>query len=378
MAKGPAEASVDFRKLTEHILDSYLNSSSEEGMEVLELLDEGMSVIGTGKQEFFRNLQEFSQAFVFEVEQREKVRFEWTNLELEEQRIDEEHVLVYGSALIVGTFPGGNVGISMDSRFTILYGLAGGSWKVLHIHHSVPDKEQMQDEEFPRTLGRQVEESQSMVAALTADYLNVYVIEPEVDRASILKLDGYVVAGIHEAPKDFSYSEMLRKYANDRVFDEDRDGFVRIILPQALVKTFADGRERLELNYRVPAGDGLEHYSALYSRISKKGEPLLEEAGMTVDSAQDGDVAVATIDKAPSDRYDLVFMDIQMPKMDGYTATREIRTLSDNRKANIPIVAMTANAFEEDRQRAYKAGMNGHIIKPISIEAIAKVLDETL
>ena len=62
--------------------------------------------------------------------------------------------------------------------------------------------------------------------------------------------------------------------------------------------------------------------------------------------------------------------------MDGYTATREIRTLPDNKKANIPIVAMTANAFEEDRQKAFASGMNGHIIKPVSIESIAAVLDE--
>ncbi len=103
---------------------------------------------------------------------------------------------------------------------------------------------------------------------------------------------------------------------------------------------------------------------------------ILEETGMTIDCADDGDVAVATIEAAPADKYDLILMDIQMPKMDGYTATREIRTLSDNKKANIPIVAMTANAFEEDKQRAYKAGMNGHIIKPVSLEAIAKVLDE--
>ena len=103
---------------------------------------------------------------------------------------------------------------------------------------------------------------------------------------------------------------------------------------------------------------------------------ILEETGMTIDSVDDGDVAVAAIEAAPADRYDLILMDVQMPKMDGYTATREIRTLSDNRKANIPIVAMTANAFEEDKQRAYKAGMNGHIIKPVSMEAIAKVLDE--
>ncbi len=102
---------------------------------------------------------------------------------------------------------------------------------------------------------------------------------------------------------------------------------------------------------------------------------ILEETGMTIDSVDDGDVAVEAIDNAPADKYDLVLMDIQMPKMDGYTATREIRTLPDNRKANIPIVAMTANAFEEDRQKAFAAGMNGHIIKPISIDEIAEVLD---
>ena len=105
---------------------------------------------------------------------------------------------------------------------------------------------------------------------------------------------------------------------------------------------------------------------------------ILEETGMKIDSVEDGDIAVSTIHKAPAGTYDLVLMDIQMPKMDGYTATREIRTFRDNKKANIPIVAMTANAFEEDKQKAYESGMNGHIIKPISLEAIAQVLDELL
>ena len=103
---------------------------------------------------------------------------------------------------------------------------------------------------------------------------------------------------------------------------------------------------------------------------------ILEETGVTVDVAEDGDIAVAAIDKAPSDQYDLIFMDVQMPKMDGYTATREIRTLPDNKKANIPIIAMTANAFEEDKRKSYESGMNGHIVKPIGIEVISKVLDE--
>ena len=69
-------------------------------------------------------------------------------------------------------------------------------------------------------------------------------------------------------------------------------------------------------------------------------------------------------------------MDIQMPKMDGYMATREIRTLQNNKKANIPIVAMTANAFDEDRKKSFEAGMNAHIAKPIDMQTIARTLDK--
>ena len=103
---------------------------------------------------------------------------------------------------------------------------------------------------------------------------------------------------------------------------------------------------------------------------------ILEETGMEIDCAADGIEAVSIMNQAQEDRYDLIFMDVQMPKMDGYTATREIRTLKNNRKANTPIIAMTANAFDEDKRKSYESGMNGHISKPISMEAIAKVLDE--
>ena len=76
------------------------------------------------------------------------------------------------------------------------------------------------------------------------------------------------------------------------------------------------------------------------------------------------------------ERTKAMLMDIKMPRMDGYTATREIRTLPNNRKANVPIVAMTANAFEEDRKKAFECGMNGHIVKPIDRRSISKVLDQ--
>ena len=103
---------------------------------------------------------------------------------------------------------------------------------------------------------------------------------------------------------------------------------------------------------------------------------ILEETGMDVDSVCDGDEAVSAIDNEPADRYDIILMDIQMPRMDGYTATRAIRALADDKKSNIPIVAMTANAFEEDRKKAFASGMNEHIIKPVSMDAIVTVLDE--
>ncbi len=103
---------------------------------------------------------------------------------------------------------------------------------------------------------------------------------------------------------------------------------------------------------------------------------ILEETGMSIECVSDGDEAVAAVHSKPAGTYDLVLMDVQMPRMDGYTATREIRTFKDSAKANIPIVAMTANAFEEDRRRALECGMNGHIIKPVSMASIAEVLDE--
>ena len=103
---------------------------------------------------------------------------------------------------------------------------------------------------------------------------------------------------------------------------------------------------------------------------------LLEEIGISVDSVEDGTDAVERMNEVDDDRYDLIFMDIQMPKMDGYMATREIRTLKNNKKANIPIIAMTANAFEEDKKKAFQAGMNEHIAKPIDIKIILDAFDQ--
>ena len=101
---------------------------------------------------------------------------------------------------------------------------------------------------------------------------------------------------------------------------------------------------------------------------------ILEENGFLVDEANDGTVAVEKIRTAEEGTYHLILMDIQMPYMDVYRANREIRALSGNKLANIPIIAMTANAFEEDKQKALEAGMNDHLAKPIDVEKSLQVL----
>ena len=94
-------------------------------------------------------------------------------------------------------------------------------------------------------------------------------------------------------------------------------------------------------------------------------EAILERAGLKTERVEDGIQCVNKIEKMPAGTYDMILMDIQMPKMNGYKATQAIRRLPDKDKAYIPIVAMTANAFEEDKRDAFAAGMNGHIAKPI-------------
>ena len=105
---------------------------------------------------------------------------------------------------------------------------------------------------------------------------------------------------------------------------------------------------------------------------------ILKEAGFVVDTAEDGAAAVQKIKQAAPGQYDLILMDIQMPNLDGYEATRQIRALPDAEKASIPIFAMTANAFEEDRQNALAAGMNGHIAKPLDVPHLLRVLTDAL
>ena len=107
-------------------------------------------------------------------------------------------------------------------------------------------------------------------------------------------------------------------------------------------------------------------------------QEILREYGFLVDSAENGAVAVEKVSTAAPGSYDLVLMDVQMPIMDGYTATRKIRALDDPARAKLPIIAMTANAFDEDRRNALESGMNGFLSKPIVIDDLVQELRKIL
>ena len=107
-------------------------------------------------------------------------------------------------------------------------------------------------------------------------------------------------------------------------------------------------------------------------------EAILERAGLKIERVEDGIQCVNRIEKMPAGTYDMILMDIQMPKMNGYKATQAIRRLPDKEKACIPIIAMTANAFEEDKRDAIAAGMNGHIAKPIQLDKLLSMLAEVI
>ena len=105
---------------------------------------------------------------------------------------------------------------------------------------------------------------------------------------------------------------------------------------------------------------------------------ILEEAGFSVEVASNGQVAVDMLKGSEPGYYQVILMDVQMPEMNGYEATKAIRSLENKELASLPILAMTANAFEEDKQEALRSGMDGHIAKPIDIKTLMEMLDEVL
>lgn len=178
---------MDFKLITKNLLETYLGSDTLNEVAIQDFLDTNACIIGTGKQEFFKNIEHFLNSFKFDVEKRKNIHFEFKNLEIEENIVDDQCVFVYGSVQIYGLYDKEVTIMHLDSRFTIIYGVRDGKWKVLHIHHSIPDKEQLEDEEFPITLGKQVQQARHEVEALSAGYSYICLINLETGDVELIK-----------------------------------------------------------------------------------------------------------------------------------------------------------------------------------------------
>ena len=673
----------DFKKLTEQLMKIYINAESVSDLGIENYFDENVSLIGTGKHELFRNLHEFMESFKFDVKRRDKIRLEIGNLYQEEERLDDDHVLAHGTVDFTGLFKDGSICFKMETRFTIIYRWTNGKWMVQHLHQSTPDLEQMDGEEFPVTLGKQVQRTRQAFYALGTAYYLILRLDLKTKRVEFVKntrkmnidmkdnntewnpqieiiknviaepfaqkymeffdiqtmaarlhnkesmssefklkdgswflsivvpenydKNGNVISVLianrdvtdeklrelrqeeelreaklkaecaNEAKSSFlfnmshdirtpmnailGYAQLMENEINKKdmpetsehleklqqsgnlllsiinnvldmariesgrmeldenycqiedvrkslftVFDEKarkknialqytmnvehehvltdvtkvKEIFVNILsnaikytppggsvmmsideLPcdepgymivrnrvsdtgigmsqDYLTKIFdAFTREQNTTKSKI-AGTGLgmsivkKYVELLGGTIDVASEPgngsiftvtlkhkiadesyyvknraessgssieilegrnillaedndlnaeiaetIFERAGLKTERVEDGIQCVNRIEKMPAGTYDMILMDIQMPKMDGYKATQAIRNLPDKDKACIPIVAMTANAFEEDKKEAIAAGMNGHIAKPIQVDKLLSILSEVI
>ena len=177
----------DFKKLTEQLLKIYINADSANDLGIENYFDENISLIGTGKHELYRNLHEFLESFKLDVKRRDKIRIEVRNLHQEEERLDDDHVLAYGTVDFAGLFKDGSSCFEMETRFTIIYKRANGKWLVQHLHQSAPDLEQMDGEEFPLTLGKQVKKTRQALQGLGTAYYHISRLNLKTKKVELVK-----------------------------------------------------------------------------------------------------------------------------------------------------------------------------------------------
>ena len=150
-------------------------------------------------------------------------------------------------------------------------------------------------------------------------------------------------------------------------------------LRKVLAAPFQSGHEDAEPETNTADFSGKKVLLAEDNEMNQMiAQAILTESGLEVVIANNGQEAVTMMEEAPAGTYNIILMDIQMPIMDGYEAARLIRAFADPAKASIPIVAVTANAFEEDRKLALEAGMNGHLAKPYDIPKMMETLKQLL
>ena len=177
----------DLKILTEQLFKIYSNSRSVDDLGIENYFDENISIIGSGEHEIYRDLHEFLDSFKFNVKKRGKIRIDIRNLCQKEEQLDDHHVLAQGTVDFVGLFEDGSICFKLNTRFTIIYRWTGEKWLVQHLHQSVPDQEQMDGEEFPISLGKQVKENRQALLALGTAYYHISSLNLKTERIELVK-----------------------------------------------------------------------------------------------------------------------------------------------------------------------------------------------
>ena len=177
----------DFKILTEQLFKIYSNSKSVDDLGIENYFDENISIIGSGEHEIYKDLHEFLDSFKFNVKKRGKIGIDIRNLCQKEEQLDDHHVLAQGTVDFVGLFEDGSICFKLNTRFTIIYRWTGEKWLVQHLHQSVPDQEQMDGEEFPISLGKQVKENRQALLALGTAYYHISSLNLKTERIELVK-----------------------------------------------------------------------------------------------------------------------------------------------------------------------------------------------
>lgn len=157
---------MDFIEVTKHIWNTYILENEQGNYDKVDGFAPECVVIGTGKHEVYRNLEEFSKALSMEAQERQDIRFQFKDFWCEQKEITPDVYLVYGGLFIWWESEDKSIFINMDSRFTMLYKKIQDEWKIVHVHQSVPNMEQADGEYYPKTLAEQVKEEQEKAEAL--------------------------------------------------------------------------------------------------------------------------------------------------------------------------------------------------------------------
>lgn len=152
---------MDFMKRTKELWHIYFSANREENLGILDWLAEDCVIIGTGAHEFYLGFKDFISALEKEIAERRDISFKFKNFWCQQRKISSEICLVYGGLYLLGESKDKNVIIDMDSRFSMIYQRIQGKWKIINIHQSLPNPEQMEGEYYPKTLVRQIQEAKT-------------------------------------------------------------------------------------------------------------------------------------------------------------------------------------------------------------------------